>query len=70
MSLSFPALAVCWPWDLRMLAPDDHQTGAQCAFCRRAIAAPSAARRAACLYCAIDRGIVDAVDRPFGDDPG
>ena len=56
---------VSWPWHLRHT--QDPETGpAQCKFCERDVAKPRESDLAVCIYCALDRKIIIAVDQPFG----
>lgn len=70
------APVVCWTWALRFPGADgSHPIGANCLFCSRDVALPRryAGREAACLYCAMDRGLIEEVDTLFGepfDEPG
>ena len=57
-------IAVCWPWRLRHCGEAAHTQGAKCIYCGRDVAAPDR-RRAMCIYCALDRGVIPAVDEPF-----
>lgn len=58
--------SVCWPWHLRDMAElDHHPRGDNCMRCRRDIAVPrDADGDAVCLYCGMDLGLVEMVDRP------
>lgn len=42
--------------------------GGSCCFCNRGVAIPARAhgRHVCCTYCALDRGLVEAVDVPIG----
>lgn len=60
---------VCWPWHLHRLVDGAHPTGGRCRWCRRDIAVPADLAdlrpMRVCLYCAIDRGILSAIDTPL-----
>lgn len=64
---------VGWPWHLRFCDRSlgaEHPVGARCRRCGQDIAVPRRAdpRGAVCLYCAMDEGIVEAVDvEPWED---
>lgn len=68
MSLSLVTVRpiVCWPWHLRFLVKVP-VVGEACTFCGRDVAAPVATHKApqACLYCALDRGEIEAVEQPI-----
>ena len=51
----------CWPWSLRFLAAGSVR-GGSCHYCRRDVAVPNGVRLAVCPYCALERGIVPAID--------
>lgn len=62
-----PCPVVCWPWDLRfMVEYAGHPKGGECRTCGQNIAVPpdKALAGATCLYCAMDEGLVEAVDLP------
>lgn len=63
---------VCWPWHLRGLG-EEPVVGALCRTCRRDVALPKSMARDVpiCLYCALDDGLVEAVETPLypTDDP-
>lgn len=57
---------VCWPWHLHRLVDGAHPKGGACRYCGREIAVPvTAGALVCCLYCAMDRGIVEAIEVPF-----
>lgn len=58
----------CWPWELRSLGGfTEHPRGAQCQDCRREVAAPrdAGSQPIVCIYCGMDQGLVEAIDRPL-----
>lgn len=59
----------CWPWGLRAMEPR-RVLGAVCRGCRIDVALPIDQREDTpiCIYCALDNGIVEAVDVPL-DEP-
>lgn len=65
------AFTHCWPWHLRDLQPGPSRGGV-CCFCSRAVAVPDAARgkTVACIYCGLDRGDVEAIDKPLDMEAG
>jgi hypothetical protein len=60
------AANVCWPWRLRDLAQlDHHPKGGICADCRKDVAVPRDVQGVVyCLYCGMDRGLVEMIDEP------
>lgn len=64
--------AVCWPWHLWWLVEGAHPIESHCRFCRRDVALPRAEadKQPVCLYCAMDRGLVEAVEIPFDAECG
>lgn len=61
---------VCWPWHLHFLGDEaGHPRGGCCRFCARDIAIPANQTRGRfiCRYCALDHGLIEAVDAPFQD---
>lgn len=59
---------ICWPWHLWFLANDEgHPRGGVCRYCQCDVAIPPGSTGLpVCLYCGMDRGLVEAVDVPFG----
>lgn len=58
----------CWPWHLHFMAEfGAHPRGDQCRFCGVEIAMDPAKPigSGSCIYCAMDRGLIEAIDRPF-----
>lgn len=53
----------CWPWRLRE-TEGEYPIGATCADCGRDVALPRElnGRDAVCIYCALDSGLVPAVE--------
>ncbi len=61
--------AACWPWHLRFCGPEPAVPG-YCWTCEREVAVPTdrTGERPVCIYCGMDSGLVEAVDKPlFGD---
>ena len=59
---------VCPPWEVRHIARYP-VFGDVCAFCTRDVAAPTERRFAlkVCIYCALDRGLIPAIDAPLDE---
>jgi len=55
----------CWPWHLRALSVRPWREG-RCRYCAREIALPTDHRAGFCVYCGLDRGLIEARDAPFG----
>jgi hypothetical protein len=55
----------CWPWHLADLTGEP-TFGATCQDCGRDVAQPrlAAGERPVCCYCAMDKGLIPAEDRP------
>lgn len=58
----------CLPWHLHFLA-DEPVQGASCRDCGRSVALPlsKSGEVPVCLYCGLESGLVEAVEKPFGD---
>jgi hypothetical protein len=68
-----PKPVVCWPWHLHFLADQaGHPIGGSYTACQQDVAVPrdQSPAGAICLYCAMDQGLVEAVDRPFSSEEG
>jgi hypothetical protein len=67
LALVHARVAVCWPSHLWFCGATP-TAGADCYACCRPVAVPLGRRKvlAICLYCALDRGLVEPVDSPFG----
>lgn len=66
-----PAPFSCWPWDLRGCGDlKEHPRGGRCRLCGIDVAVDRQrdVRGATCLYCAMDEGLIEAIDFPlYGD---
>lgn len=58
----------CWPWPMRDMQPE-RPIGAVCRDCGRDVALPITERECVpvCIYCAMDAGLIEAVDTPLGE---
>ena len=58
----------CWPWPMRHMQPE-RPIGAVCRECERDVALPVTERECApvCIYCALDTGLIEAVDSMIGE---
>lgn len=69
MSLAIVAAreAACFPWRLRTCT-EEPTRAAVCGSCGLDVALPIARERErpVCIYCAMDSGLIPAVDVPFG----
>jgi len=65
-----PSLApsVSWPWHLRHLDSPERLHGGSCIYCGREVAARKD-ERVACLYCGMDRGMVEMIEKPLLEEP-
>jgi hypothetical protein len=61
----------CWPWGLSWLDGKPVRF-ATCRTCKRDVAQPEAAARDVpiCLYCALDSGLLPAIDIPLNPHQG
>jgi hypothetical protein len=56
---------ICDAWEYRASRRRGRWYGDSCCYCRRDIAAPEAKGLFCCPYCALDRGLVPAIDVPL-----
>lgn len=57
----------CWPWELGWFNGSDVFKFATCRICERDVAQPVEAAKEVpvCIYCALDNGLMEALDVPF-----
>lgn len=68
LTLTHSRQVACWPWELRFVTDEAVRPGS-CRSCERDVAVPSIERDTpVCLYCGLDSGLVEAVDRPLWSD--
>lgn len=72
LSLVQPPVMVVWPWHLRIVEwLNEHPRGDNCRDCGRDVACPQNRRvTPVCVYCAMDAGLLEAIDRPLWSDQG